>query len=106
MVPLWAMVFIRGRGSPLVFRVSLLMTSDSTEPTYNRFERARIIGARALQISMGAPIIRVDLAEGLDPVYIAEEEYAGGVVPITVSHLGRPGRTRARRAEAEAATTA
>ncbi len=80
------------------------MSPEVTEPTYNRFERARIIGARALQISMGAPIIAVDLAQGLDPVYIAEMEYKLGVIPITVSHLGRPGRARKREpSTAEAA---
>ncbi|MCX6687126.1 MAG: DNA-directed RNA polymerase subunit K, partial [Methanoregula sp.] len=26
-------------------------------PKYTRYERARIIGARALQISMGAPLL-------------------------------------------------
>jgi DNA-directed RNA polymerase subunit K len=51
---------------------------------YTRFERARIIGARALQISMGAPIL-VELAdEVIDPIEIAIKEYDKGVIPITV----------------------
>src|SRR5512137_1231380 len=38
---------------------------------YTRFERARIIGARALQISLGAPIL-VDIPEAtIDPIEIA-----------------------------------
>jgi DNA-directed RNA polymerase subunit K len=50
--------------------------------TYTRYERARIIGARALQISMGAPVlIRTDR---IDPLEIALEEFASGVIPITV----------------------
>lgn len=51
---------------------------------YTRFERARIIGARALQISLGAPIL-VDLPEEvLDPIEVAIKEYDKGVIPMTV----------------------
>lgn len=47
-----------------------------------RFERARIIGARALQLSMGAPIlIKTDLK---DPTEIAVAEFKKRVVPMTV----------------------
>ena len=50
--------------------------------TYTRYERARIIGARALQISMGAPVlIKTDR---IDPLEIALEEFANGMIPITV----------------------
>ena len=51
---------------------------------YTRFERARIIGARALQISLGAPIL-VDVAdETIDPIEIAIIEYDKRVIPMTV----------------------
>jgi DNA-directed RNA polymerase subunit K len=50
--------------------------------TYTRYERARIIGARALQISMGAPVLIK--TERIDPLEIAMEEFASGVIPITV----------------------
>jgi len=50
--------------------------------TYTRYERARIIGARALQISMGAPVLVK--SEKIDPLEIALEEFASGVIPITV----------------------
>ena len=51
---------------------------------YTRFERARIIGARALQISLGAPVL-VDVSEAtIDPIEIAISEYDKGVVPMTV----------------------
>ena len=44
-----------------------------------------MVGARALQISLGAPIL-VDYPEDiLDPVDIAMMEYDEGVVPITVT---------------------
>ena len=49
-----------------------------------RFEKARIIGARSLQISMGAPPL-IELPEDLiDPVDIAIEEYERDVIPISV----------------------
>ena len=52
---------------------------------YTRFEKARMVGARALQISLGAPIL-IDYPEDiLDPVDIAMMEYDEGVVPITVT---------------------
>jgi len=51
---------------------------------YTRFEKARIIGARALQVSMGAPVL-IDLPDSTaDPVRIAELEFEHGVIPITV----------------------
>jgi DNA-directed RNA polymerase subunit K len=58
--------------------------ADIPEPEYTRFERARILGARALQISLGAPML-IDPPTGLyDPVDVAEQEFAAGVIPITV----------------------
>ncbi len=49
---------------------------------FTRYELARIIGARALQISMGAPVlIDVDTKE---PIDIALMELEKGVIPITV----------------------
>lgn len=51
---------------------------------YTRFEKARIIGARALQITMGAPIL-VKLSKGMiDPITIATLEFEKNVIPITV----------------------
>ncbi len=51
---------------------------------FTRFERARIIGARALQIAMGAPIILAIPEDLVDPVDIAELEFEKGLIPITV----------------------
>lgn len=53
-------------------------------PKLTRFERARIVGARALQISMGAPIL-VELPVGVsDPIDISIRELEGGILPMTV----------------------
>jgi DNA-directed RNA polymerase subunit K len=48
----------------------------------NRYEKARIIGARALQVAFGAPVlIETDQTQ---PILIAAEEYDAGVLPFTV----------------------
>ena len=50
---------------------------------YTRFEKARIVGARALQISYGAPVL-IDYPENmLDPIDIAMLEYERDLIPIT-----------------------
>ena len=49
---------------------------------YTRYERARIVGARALQVFMGAPVL-IDTNK-TDPLEIALEEMSLGVIPITV----------------------
>jgi DNA-directed RNA polymerase subunit K len=51
---------------------------------HSRFEKARIIGSRALQISMGAPVNIKVPEEIIDPVIIAQMEYDQQVIPITV----------------------
>jgi DNA-directed RNA polymerase subunit K/omega len=49
-----------------------------------RFERARIVGARALQISMGAPVL-LDIQESsMSPIQIGELELQEGVLPISI----------------------
>mgnify|MGYP000128959407 CR=1 FL=1 len=57
---------------------------------FSKYERARIIGARGLQISMDAPLL-VDVSESeldalnFDPLKIAEKELDSGVLPISVN---------------------
>lgn len=51
---------------------------------YTRFEKARIIGARALQITMGAPVLIEIDKKIIDPIKIVTKEFEAGVVPITV----------------------
>ncbi|HUW42776.1 MAG TPA: DNA-directed RNA polymerase subunit K [Thermoplasmata archaeon] len=51
---------------------------------YTRFEKARIVGARALQISLGAPILVEIPPETFDPVEIAMAEFSKNAIPITV----------------------
>ncbi len=54
---------------------------------YTRFEKARIVGARALQVSMGAPpLIEID-EEIRDPVQVAMLEYKADAIPLTVQRV-------------------
>lgn len=48
-----------------------------------RFEKARIIGARALQISMGAPVL-IKIESKMNSSTIAELEFEKGVLPLAV----------------------
>jgi len=84
--PLTAARLSAAGGSDLVSERSVPRALGPAE--YTRFERARILGARALQISLGAPIL-TDVAPTLvDPVAIAELEFAAGRIPITVRRNG------------------
>lgn len=51
--------------------------------TITRFEKARLISARALQLSLGAPVLLKSLktATMLD---VAKEEFAKKVIPLSV----------------------
>jgi len=50
---------------------------------YTRFEEARIIGARALQLAMGAPPLVKPNKEST-PLSLATSELGAGKMPITV----------------------
>ncbi|MEM4245890.1 MAG: DNA-directed RNA polymerase subunit K [Candidatus Bathyarchaeia archaeon] len=52
-------------------------------PKLTRFERARIVGARALQIAMGAPTI-LDIPQAKSPIDIAVAELEEGVLPMSI----------------------
>ena len=66
-----------------------MMTSNEPMEEYTKYEHARIIGARALQISMGAPFM-VKLTDedlkkiGYNTIEIAKLEFSQGLIPITV----------------------
>ncbi|MEM3408002.1 MAG: DNA-directed RNA polymerase subunit K [Candidatus Micrarchaeia archaeon] len=51
---------------------------------FTKFEIARLIGARALQLSMGAPPM-IELPNNtFEPSAIAKLEFEKGVIPLTV----------------------
>ncbi len=67
----------------------MINLEKETSKQYTRFEKARLVGSRALQISMGAPFM-IKLNEKdlksikYNPVEIAKIELEKGVIPIDV----------------------
>jgi len=53
-------------------------------PTLTRFEKARIMGARALQLSMGAPVFIEIPKNATTSLEIAMEELEKRVIPIVI----------------------
>lgn len=65
------------------------MIKSESKQEFTKYEIARILGARALQIAMDAPLLVKMEKEQLeeiryDPLKIAEAEFNSGVLPITV----------------------
>ena len=56
----------------------------TTAERLTRYEKARMIGARALQISMGAPSVLRTEENLLHPIDIALREFEKGIIPIKV----------------------
>lgn len=53
-----------------------------------RFERARIVGARALQLSMGAPVLlQLQDLDNKSPLVIAEFELRAKVLPLSIRRV-------------------
>ncbi|KAK3837264.1 MAG: RNA polymerase small common phosphorylated subunit [Linnemannia elongata] len=55
----------------------------TTTPYMTKYERARILGARALQLSMNAPVL-VDLEGETDALNIAMKELNNKMIPLVV----------------------
>ncbi|KAF9993863.1 DNA-directed RNA polymerases I II and III subunit RPABC2 [Entomortierella chlamydospora] len=55
----------------------------TTTPYMTKYERARVLGARALQISMNAPVL-VDLEGETDSLNIAMRELNNKMIPLIV----------------------
>jgi DNA-directed RNA polymerase I, II, and III subunit RPABC2 len=64
-----------GPGTPAAERI--------TTKYLTKYERARVLGTRALQISMNAPVM-VDLDGETDPLKIAEKELRERKIPIII----------------------
>lgn len=55
----------------------------TTTPYLTKYERARVLGTRALQISLNAPVL-VDIEGETDPLQIAMKELAQRKIPLVV----------------------
>ena len=65
------------------------MAEEAEKIIYSKYEKARMLGSRALQIAMGAPFLVKLSDEDLErikfnPLEIARLEYEEGIIPITV----------------------
>ncbi len=58
------------------------MKESFSKEKMTRFEKTRIIGARSLQISLGAPVLIK--TKKTDPIEVSKEEFEKDVLPITV----------------------
>lgn len=73
---------------------------------YTKYEKARILGSRALQLSMGAPFLVKLSKEDLerikyDPLEIARMEFEQGIIPLTVKRpLPMPEKHKESKKEA------
>eukprot|EP01084_Bolivina_argentea_P311667 539507_1 len=54
-----------------------------TTPYLTKYEKARILGTRALQISMGAPVM-VEMVGETDPLEIAQKELRERKIPMII----------------------
>lgn len=55
----------------------------TTTPYMTKYERARVLGTRALQISLNAPVL-VDIEGETDPLQIAMKELSQRKIPLVV----------------------
>ena len=51
--------------------------------TLNKYELARLIGARALQLSYGAPPL-LEVSPGETAISVANRELEAGIIPLVV----------------------
>jgi DNA-directed RNA polymerase subunit K len=62
---------------------------DEEKFEYTKYEKARMVGSRALQLSMGAPFLVKLSKEGLEkvrfnPIEIALMEFEEGILPMSI----------------------
>jgi len=50
---------------------------------FSKYERARLIGARALQLAFGAPPL-MEVDGSMNPMSIAIREMESGIIPLVV----------------------
>ncbi|EEQ33196.1 subunit common to RNA polymerases I, II, and III [Microsporum canis] len=75
----------QGQGKTILQQREKKVANDqrTTTPYMTKYERARVLGTRALQISMNAPIL-VDLEGETDPLQIALKELNQKKIPLII----------------------
>lgn len=56
-------------------------------PRLTRFEKARILGARSLQLALGAPPFITVTPDIKDPISLALKEIEGNVLPLCIRRV-------------------
>jgi DNA-directed RNA polymerase subunit K len=59
----------------------------NADNAYTRYEKTRIIAARALQIAHGSPVLVKIPKTLVDPITIAKLEWEAGVIPIDIKKI-------------------
>ncbi|KAG7562539.1 hypothetical protein FFLO_02013 [Filobasidium floriforme] len=73
----------QGAASVRTGKESVANADRVTTPYLTKYERARILGTRALQISMNAPVL-VQLEGETDPLEIAKKELRFKKIPLVI----------------------
>lgn len=76
-------MMVEGGADGMVVSTGTAPSERITTRYLTKYERARVLGTRALQISMNAPVM-VDLDGETDPLRIAEKELRERKIPIIV----------------------
>lgn len=71
---------IKNWGRKFFFCGEILIWPDDR---LTRFEVARLVGARSLQISLGAPVL-IKKKDIVDPIQLAKLEFRSRIIPITI----------------------
>jgi len=62
-------------------------------PFLTKYERARVVGLRALQLSLGAPpFVRLDDEAKWDPIEVAKGELESALLPLSIRRTMPDGR--------------
>jgi DNA-directed RNA polymerase I, II, and III subunit RPABC2 len=70
-------------GKKIAKDLAIPKENRTTTPYMTKYERARILGTRALQISLNAPVL-VDIEGETDPLQIAMKELAQKKIPLVI----------------------
>jgi len=79
---------------------------DGEFVNFTKYEIARMLGSRALQIAMGAPLLIEMSEEDLkkikyNPIEIAKKEFIQGQIPLTVKRPMPGSKKKKKKAEEE-----
>ncbi|KAI9893616.1 MAG: DNA-directed RNA polymerases I II and III subunit RPABC2 [Vezdaea aestivalis] len=74
---------VRQAKAPAIKDKKVPTDQRTTTPFMTKYEKARVLGTRALQISMNAPVL-VDLEGETDPLQIAKKELDAKKIPLII----------------------